>query len=126
MLVVVVPLASSQEDLPDGNANNTNSTNPIEKFQIEDQTFVTPTAQTSRANITDIINATTWPNIHSNVLTDFDPKVFLPEIEESAFIHPFAVVIGDCHIGRIVLVAPTAVCRGDEGTPIKVGDLTVY
>ncbi|MEW6604044.1 MAG: carbonic anhydrase [Thermoproteota archaeon] len=63
-----------------------------------------------------------WPNIHSNVDTDFNPVVKFPQISESAFIHPFAVVIGDCHIGKMVLVAPTAVCRGDEGTPIHVGD----
>ncbi|MGA9926995.1 MAG: hypothetical protein WBP96_00160 [Nitrososphaeraceae archaeon] len=43
-------------------------------------------------------------------------------IQSSAFIHPFAVVIGDCYIGKLVLVAPSAVCRGDEGTPIHVGD----
>ena len=46
----------------------------------------------------------------------------MPAIEASTFIHPFAVVIGNCHIGKIVFVAPTAVYRGDEGTPIRVGD----
>src|SRR5690606_20475248 len=63
-----------------------------------------------------------WPNVHSNVDTDFNPAVKFPQISESAFIHPFAVVIGDCYIGKMVLVAPTAVCRGDEGTPIHIGD----
>jgi len=63
-----------------------------------------------------------WPNIHSNVKTDFNTNVSLPEIQETAFIHPFAVVIGNCYIGKFVLVAPTAVCRGDEGTPIHVSD----
>lgn len=63
-----------------------------------------------------------WPNVHSNVDTDFNPAVKFPQISESAFIHPFAVLIGDCYIGKMVLVAPTAVCRGDEGTPIHVGD----
>jgi carbonic anhydrase len=67
-------------------------------------------------------NASQWANIHSNLETDFNPTTKLPDIEDSAFIHPFAVVIGDCHIGRWVLVAPTAICRGDEGTPIHVGD----
>ena len=69
-------------------------------------------------------NVTTWPNIHSNVKTDFNPNVTYPQIQSSAFIHPFAVVIGDCYIGKLVLVAPTAVCRGDEGTPIHVGDIS--
>jgi carbon dioxide concentrating mechanism protein CcmM len=79
----------------------------------------------SNATVNDISNnnnASQWANIHSNVETDFNPTTKLPDIEDSAFIHPFAVVIGDCHIGRWVLVAPTAVCRGDEGTPIFVGD----
>ena len=63
-----------------------------------------------------------WPNIHSNVKTDFNENISLPEIQDTAFIHPFAVVIGNCYIGKLVLVAPTAVCRGDEGTPIHISD----
>jgi carbonic anhydrase/acetyltransferase-like protein (isoleucine patch superfamily) len=67
-------------------------------------------------------NFTIWPNIHPNVKTDFNPNVTFPSIQGTAFIHPFAIVIGDCYIGKLVLVAPTAVCRADEGTPIHVGD----
>lgn len=63
-----------------------------------------------------------WPNIHSSVLTSFNSNVTMPTIEWNAFIHPFAVVIGNCYIGQFVHVAPTAVCRADEGTPIHVGD----
>ncbi len=63
-----------------------------------------------------------WPNVHENVLTDFNSSTTMPGIESEAFIHPFAVVIGNCYIGKMVFVAPTAVCRGDEGTPIRVGD----
>ena len=58
------------------------------------------------------------------MLTDFNQNVSLPHIEEQAFIHPFAVVIGNCYVGKLVFVAPTAVCRGDEGTPIHVGDFS--
>lgn len=65
-----------------------------------------------------------WPNIHQNVKTDFNPNVTLPDIDESAFIHPFAIVIGNCYIGEKVLVAPTAVCRGDEGTPLHIGEFS--
>lgn len=61
-----------------------------------------------------------WPNVHPNVETDFNPQVAGPQVSRSAFIHPFAIVIGDCYIGKMVLVAPTAVCRGDEGTPIHI------
>ena len=63
-----------------------------------------------------------WTNVHSNVLTEFNEEVTMPAIEPEAFIHPFAVVIGNCHIGKMVFVAPTAVCRGDEGTPIHIGE----
>ncbi|RMF31698.1 MAG: carbonic anhydrase [Candidatus Nitrosothermus koennekii] len=63
-----------------------------------------------------------WLNVHPNVKTDFNQVVKSPDIEESAFIHPFGIVIGNCYIGKMVFVAPTAVCRGDEGTPIYVGE----
>jgi carbon dioxide concentrating mechanism protein CcmM len=63
-----------------------------------------------------------WPNIMPNVKTFVVSNVTSPYIDDSAFIHPFAVVIGDCYIGKEVLVAPTAVCRADEGIPIHVGD----
>lgn len=65
-----------------------------------------------------------WPNIHQNVVTDFNVNVSFPFMEESAFIHPFAIVIGNCYIGEKVFVAPTAVCRGDEGTPIHIGSFS--
>lgn len=67
-------------------------------------------------------NTLQWPNIHQNVQTDFNSKIKSPQIENDSFIHPFAVVIGDCHVGKMVLMAPTSVCRGDEGTPIYIGD----
>ena len=38
------------------------------------------------------------------------------------FINPFAVVSGACYFGELVMVALTAVCRGDEGTPIHISD----
>ena len=63
-----------------------------------------------------------WPNMMPNVKTFVVSNTTSPEIDDSAFIHPFAVVIGDCHIGKQVLMAPTAVCRADEGVPIHVGD----
>ena len=65
-----------------------------------------------------------WPNIHANVQTDFNSNVTLPKIQPEAFIHPFGVVIGNCYIGKMVFVAPTSVCRGDEGSPIRVGDFS--
>lgn len=61
-------------------------------------------------------------NIRPNIQTDFNPNVTYPRISKFAFMDPLAVVIGDCEIGKLVLVAPFAVCRGDEGTPIHIGD----
>ncbi len=43
-----------------------------------------------------------WPNIMPNVKTFVVSNVTSPEIDDSAFIHPFAVVIGDCRIGKQV------------------------
>lgn len=62
------------------------------------------------------------PNIRPNVPSEFADNVLMPKINETAFIHPFAIVVGDCHTGKMVYMAPTAVCRGDEGTPISIGD----
>ena len=61
-------------------------------------------------------------NIRPNIQTDFNPNVTDPTISEFAYVDPLALVIGNCEIGRLVLVAPFAVCRADEGIPIHVGD----
>ena len=46
-----------------------------------------------------------------------------PDIDESAFVHPDAVVIGRVRIGAEASVWPCAVLRGDHGT-IEVGART--
>lgn len=78
-----------------------------------------PTTATQSGGASDNDN---WNNVHGNVLTDFNPVVANPDIHDHAFVHPFGIVIGNCILGEMVFVAPTAVCRGDEGTPIHVGD----
>ncbi|MBN1882025.1 MAG: carbonic anhydrase [Deltaproteobacteria bacterium] len=60
--------------------------------------------------------------IHKNVITDFSSQAHEPTIDETAFIHPLAAVIGNVTIGRRVLVSPFAAVRGDEGQPLFVGD----
>jgi len=60
--------------------------------------------------------------IHKNVITDFCPKEYAPEIDPSAFIHPLAAAIGHIYIGKRVMVSPFASIRGDEGHPIFLGD----
>jgi carbon dioxide concentrating mechanism protein CcmM len=61
-------------------------------------------------------------NTRPNIQTDFNPSVIYPTISKFAYVDPLAVIIGDCEIGKLVLIAPFAVCRGDEGTPIHIGD----
>jgi carbonic anhydrase len=83
--------------------------------------------QQQQLNITsNSSNATTATtnsaNIRPSIQTDFNPNVISPKISKTAFMDPFAVVIGDCEIGKLVMVASFAVCRGDEGTPIHIGD----
>ena len=76
--------------------------------------------QASQSGTQNLTEKYEWPNIHENVNTDFNSNSSYPEIANTAFIHPFAVIIGACQIGEFVMVSPTAVCRGDEGTPIRI------
>ena len=76
--------------------------------------------QASQSGTQNLTGKYEWPNIHENVNTDFNSNSSYPEIANTAFIHPFAVIIGACQIGEFVMVSPTAVCRGDEGTPIRI------
>lgn len=92
-------------------------------FSVLLGTIFTQVNPTYSQNSTDLYPKE-WSNIHANVLTDFNENVTFPQIEQDAFIHPFGVVIGNCYVGKMVFVAPTAVCRGDEGTPIHIGDFS--
>jgi carbonic anhydrase/acetyltransferase-like protein (isoleucine patch superfamily) len=60
--------------------------------------------------------------IGKNVAADFSAKVSEPEIDPSTYVHPLASVIGNVHLGRNIMVSPTASIRGDEGQPLFVGD----
>ena len=89
---------------------------------ISTQSFTnTASAVATNANNTSSSSSTTM-NIRPNIQTDFNPNATYPRVSKFAYIDPFALVIGDCEIGKLVLVAPFAVCRGDEGTPIHIGD----
>ena len=84
---------------------------------IQQQQQLKNTNNTS--NATSLFSSIT---IRPSVQTGFNPNVTFPRISKTAYVDPLAVVIGDCEIGKLVLVAPFAVCRGDEGTPIHIGD----
>ena len=60
--------------------------------------------------------------IHENPKTEFVEKEYLPNIDDSAFVHTLAAVIGNVIIGKKVMVSPFASVRGDEGQPLFVGD----
>ena len=92
-------------------------------FSQEEENNQGQKIQSAQSEIQNLNDKYEWPNIHENVITDFNSNISYPEIENTAFIHPFAVVIGACYIGELVMVAPTAVCRGDEGTPIHIFSL---
>ncbi|MCX8044092.1 MAG: carbonic anhydrase [Desulfobacterota bacterium] len=59
---------------------------------------------------------------HENVKTDFSSVVSTPRVDQTAFIHPLAAVIGNVVIGKRVMVSPFASVRGDEGQPLYIGD----
>lgn len=61
-------------------------------------------------------------SIHSNNCAVPSAAQNLPEIAHSAFVHPLADVVGHAHIGKRVMVAPTASIRGDNGQPICLGN----
>jgi carbon dioxide concentrating mechanism protein CcmM len=85
------------------------------------QFFVKSSSAAPQLRITNTTSNNT-SNIRPSLQTDFNPNVTSPSISKSAYVDPFAVIIGDCQIGKLDLVAPFAVCRGDEGTPIHIGD----
>jgi len=89
---------------------------------ITTQTFTnTASAVATNTNSTSSSSSPTM-NIRSNIETDFNPNATYPKISKFAYIDPLGLVIGHCEIGKLVLVAPFAVCRGDEGFPIHIGD----
>jgi carbonic anhydrase len=60
--------------------------------------------------------------IEKNVSADFSARVSEPEIDPTAYVHPLASVIGNVHLGKNIMVSPSASIRGDEGQPLFVGD----
>ena len=60
-------------------------------------------------------------NTMPNPVTSFTPQRFAPLVMPGAAIHPQASVIGNTVVSSGVNVAPFASIRGDEGTPIFIG-----
>jgi len=104
---------------------NTASAEPHQnQEQLQLTTMASNTNNTTNGNNSMLISSPSSHamNIRPSIHTDFNPNATYPTISKFAYIDPLALVIGDCEIGKLVLVAPFAVCRGDEGIPIHVGD----
>jgi carbonic anhydrase/acetyltransferase-like protein (isoleucine patch superfamily) len=61
-------------------------------------------------------------SVGANPQTPWSNLNIMPEMDPTAYVHPQASVIGSVYIGRNVMVSPQASIRGDEGTPIHIGD----
>jgi carbonic anhydrase/acetyltransferase-like protein (isoleucine patch superfamily) len=59
-----------------------------------------------------------------SVRTSFNRRPAFPDVHPSAYVHPLSAVIGSVTVGRRVMIAPGASVRGDEGTPIYIGDFS--
>lgn len=64
----------------------------------------------------------TQRHIQPNPKTSFNPVYKQPTIPQSSTIHPRSTVIGNVIMGNNAFVAPSAVVRADEGSPIYIGD----
>ncbi len=53
--------------------------------------------------------------------TPWSQELATPNIDPSAFVHPFSQLIGDVRVGQNVLIAPGASIRADEGSPFRIG-----
>ena len=65
-----------------------------------------------------------YANQMPNVRTSFNLRPAFPDVHPSAYVHPLASVIGAVRVGRRVMVSPGSSIRGDEGTPIYIGDFS--
>lgn len=103
---------------------NTASAEPQLGQQRQLTTTANNTNNTTNGNNSMLISSPSSApmNIRPNIQTDFNPNMTYPRVSKFAYIDPLGLVIGDCEIGKLVLVAPFAVCRGDEGIPIHIGD----
>lgn len=63
-------------------------------------------------------------NIMPTPKTSWFKEAASPKIAEGSYVSPSATVIGEVEIGDKVYIAPAVSIRGDEGTPIYIGDET--
>jgi carbon dioxide concentrating mechanism protein CcmM len=56
--------------------------------------------------------------------TPWSKELVEPQVDSSAYVHPFSRLIGDVRVGSQVFIAPGSSIRADEGTPFYIGDST--
>lgn len=115
VLILILAIASSIQIF-----TNTVSAGP--KQQQQQLTILASNTNNTIGNDSILLSPSSTMNIRPNIQTDFNPNTTYPIISKFAYVDPLALVIGDCEIGKLALVAPFAVCRADEGIPIHIGD----
>ena len=58
----------------------------------------------------------------SSPSTSWSPSIFEPRIDNTAFVHPSAIVEGNVIVGSNVFIAAGAIIRGDNEEPIHIGE----
>lgn len=53
--------------------------------------------------------------------TPWSQDLAQPQIDQTAYVHPFSNLIGDVSVGANVLIAPGTSIRADEGSPFHIG-----
>ncbi|BAP61351.1 DapH/DapD/GlmU-related protein [Methanococcus maripaludis] len=74
------------------------------------------------ALFTSVYGLSRSPNVSASPITSWSSQMQYPQIDATSFVDPSARVIGDVTIGSNVYIGPSASVRGDEGSPIFIGD----
>lgn len=60
-------------------------------------------------------------SLRPSVVTPLTPRTAVPVVPATAYVDPFAVLLGDVRLGDDVFIAPFVSIRADEGEPIAIG-----
>ena len=60
-------------------------------------------------------------SLRPSLVTPLTPRTAQPSVPATAYVDPFAVLLGDVRLGDDVFVAPFVSIRADEGEPIAIG-----
>ena len=73
-------------------------------------------------NVVALDNESYRVNVRTNVSKSFSAKIKKPIIDPTPYTHPLAEVIGNVHLGKLVMVSPTSSVRGSESQSTWIGD----